>query len=335
MSQDAKLDQDTSADPTLDEGPGNDVIENDGIEDMGDDAASSPATKGETDDRDLLSVVRDVVPDEEEQTDGEQTASPAEGEESTEETPEEGEAPAEPDDEDYTDVPFHKHPRFQQLLRKSKAFEQDASQYQKIQNFMDTQGLVPEEAADLLIIGGLMKTNPVEAWNRMKPAVQKLLIAAGEVLPDDLQQRVAKREISREAAVEISRLRAKQQSQTTLQSFEQQRQEQQRQQAAAQALNDAAISWANDRQRKDPNFSTKVKALEDAVAVLWYREGKPNTPEGVKAQLDKAYKTLAAPAQAKPAPRPAQRQNASGQVAGNPRPAAKSMMDIIDSVVEA
>ena len=335
MPKDANLDLDPSADPTLDEGPGNEVVENDGIEDMGDEAASSPAT-GEADDRDLLSVVRDVVPDDEaEQTDGEQPASPAEGEEEPDEPSEEEAAQAELDDEDYTDVPFHKHPRFQQLLRKTKAFEQDATRYQNVQSFMEQHNLGAEEAADLLVIGGLMKTNPAEAWNRMKPTIQKLLIAAGEVLPDELQQRVAKREISREAAIEMSRLRAQQSSGAARQSFEQQRQAQLREQEAISALTSTASSWEQDRRRKDPNFDTKYEALMDAVYVLQRREGKPNTPEGVKEQLNKAYKTLASPAQAKPTQRPAQRQNASGQVAGNPRPAAKSMMDIIDSVVEA
>lgn len=328
MSQDAKMGQDTSTDPTLDE---HDIFDDGNTPEveLSDDAASSPATDVASEDDDLLSIARDVV-DEQTKTDPEEPASSAESEEATEEASEDA-ATAE-DDEDYTDVPFHKHPRFQQLLRKSKAFEQDATRYHNVQNFMDQHGLGAEEAADLLVIGGLMKTNPAEAWNRMKPTIQKLLVAAGEVLPNDLQQRVQKGEISREGAIEISRLRAQQQSLAATQSFEQQRQAQQREQEAISALTNTASAWEQDRRRKDPNFDTKYEALMDAVYVLQRREGKPNTPEGVKAQLDKAYKSLAAPAKPQPTQRPAQRQNSSGQVAGNAKPAQQSTLDIINQI---
>lgn len=138
-----------------------------------------------------------------------------------------------------------------------------------------------------------------------------------------------------QAAIEMSRLRAQQQSGAARQSFEQQRQEAQRTQEAQRALATTASTWEADRRRKDPNFDTKYDALMDAVYVLQRREGVPNTPEGVKAQLDKAYKSLA-PVQSKPTPqRTPPRQNMSGQVAGNQRPAVRNTMDIIDSVVEA
>lgn len=116
-------DQVSSPDPVLDD-------EVEGQQPATDEAASSPATEGEDGD-DLLSVVRDVVGDKREDADPE-PAPPAEPE-VTAETPE----AKEPDDEDYSDVPFHKHPRFQQLLRKEKASRENAQRYENVQNFMD------------------------------------------------------------------------------------------------------------------------------------------------------------------------------------------------------
>lgn len=298
-----------------------------------DDADSSPATGEESSEAETLSVVRDVVGDEEEAP-AEEQASPAEGEEAGPEAGDDAPEAKEQDDEDYTDVPFHKHPRFQQLLRKAKTYEEDAKRYQNVQSFIDQHGLRADEAAELLVIGGLMKTNPAEAWRRMKPAVQKVLMAAGEVLPDDLKERVQKGEISPQAALEVSRLRAQQSSMESMRAFEQQRQEQMRLQEMQTRLQQTAASWEQDRRAKDPNFDAKYDALLDGVYALQRREGIPTTPEGVRDQLTRAYKAITPPAAAKPRPAP-KPTNASGQVAGNQRPAEQSTLDIIRAHVGA
>src|SRR5690625_2232221 len=122
-----------------------------------DDADSSPATGEESSEAETLSVVRDVVGDEEEAP-AEEQASPAEGEEAGPEAGDDAPEAKEQDDEDYTDVPFHKHPRFQQLLRKAKTHEEDAKRYQNVQSFIDQHGLQADEAAELLVIGGDRKS---------------------------------------------------------------------------------------------------------------------------------------------------------------------------------
>jgi hypothetical protein len=288
-----------------------------------DEAVSSPATGEE--DADLLSVVRDVV----KESRASDTASPAEGEEENGQT---AGGNAKEDDENFSDVPFHKHPRFQQLLRKSKTFEQDAIRYQNVQGFLDREGLSAEEAADGLIIMGLMKTNPAEAWARLQPTLQKLAVAAGVILSEDLQARVQKGELSQEAAMEISRAKAQVQSTQAAQSFQEQRRRQQEQTAFAQSITNAAVEWEEDRKAKDPNFGAKQELLMKEVAYLQVKEGRPNTPEGVKAQLQKAYKAVNAafrPAVPTSSPRPAARPVTGGQVAGNQRPEAMSTLDIV------
>ncbi|QIG74381.1 hypothetical protein EVC08_069 [Rhizobium phage RHph_N65] len=309
-------DLEPSTDPTLDENS------QPGASGKADDAVSSPATGEE--DADLLSVVRDVV----KESRASDTASPAEGEE------ENGQAAGakKEDDENFSDVPFHKHPRFQQLLRKSKTFEQDAIRYQNVQGFLDREGLSAEEAADGLVIMGLMKTNPAEAWARLQPTLQKLAVAAGVILSDDLQARVQKGELTSDAALEISRARAQASSVQAAQSFQEQRRRQQEQTSFAQSLTDAASAWEQDRMAKDPNFGAKQELLMKEVAYLHLKEGRPDTPAGVTAQLQKAYKAVNAtfrPAPPPPSPRPAARPVTGGQVAGNQRPAAMSTLDIV------
>lgn len=317
---------DNSADATVDATAGQNTPAND----QPNTAAPSAAT-GENDDSELLSVVRDVVTESRK----DQAASPAEGEVDGQSTADSA-AKKEPDDENYSDVPFHKHPRFQQLLRKSKTYEQDAKRYQNVQGFLDNAGLNAEEAADGLTSMALMKTNPVEAWKRIKPVIQKLLVAAGEVLPEDLQTMVKEGKMDHNAALEVSRSRAAVNATHVQRSFEQQRSERRQQQDAATALSTAANDWQADRQKKDPNFDKKFVSLQKEILFLQSQEGKPNTPEAVRAQLNKAYAAVNASLKpvVVPQPRNVQRRPeikpvTGGQVAGNTQPAPKTTLDIV------
>ena len=303
----------------------------DGQATAADATANSSNATGETDDS-LLSVVRDVVAESRKEDD--QTASPAEeGAEAEGSEPPEGQSPKE---DDYTDVPFNQHPRFKALVTEKNrykaerdGFRQDAERYQNVQSFIDSHGLQAEEAANLLLIGGLMKTNPAEAWRLMKPAVQNLLVAAGEVLPPELQQQVQAGQMSAEAAIEVSRARAALASQQAYARFEQERQQRSAWQSTATAIQTAASEWEAERTRKDPNFGTKLEPLMKEVAYLQLKEGKPNTPDGVRDQLNRAYKAL------KPPISPAAQQKRpitpirGGQVAGKTAPTEMSTLEMI------
>lgn len=319
-----------------------DVSENldDNVEDLAsseaeDNGATSSDAQEENDD-DLLDVVRSAA---EPEGKGEEEAS-----ETSTETPEDGadEGEAEEqdggEDDDYADVPFNQHPRFQHLIRTRdklkkdlEAANTDAQQYRNIENFLQTNNLSGQEAADGFEIMALMKANPQEAWKRLQPIMQDLLVAAGEVLPNDLRQRVQTGEISQEAAVEISRQRARATTlETQTQAQKEQWQRQQQEQAQA-AIRDTISNWEQNRRLRDPNFGEKFDRLQREVAYLQRTEGMPSTPKGVEDQLNRAYRSIA-PA-AKPAAQPtpqAKRPVVGGQAASataQPQPA--SVLDVI------
>lgn len=304
-----------------------DVVEgaDTGSTDTNADSSNAGATEDNT-----LSIVEDVV---KESREGSEAASPAEGQE--EETQPGGqEAKAEPDNENYSDVPFAKHPRFRQLLKERNTFKTEAEQYQNVQRFMDSNGISAEEAAEGFTIMAMMRSDPQKAWEMLRPHVQNLLVAAGEVLPDDLSQRVQKGELTPEAAFEVSRSRALVQTVQTNQTFQQQQAERQRQVEQAQSLYNTASDWQADRERKDPNFKAKFPLLQREIAFLQMQEGKPDTPQGVKDQLERAYKAVQLPAQATP-PRPTtnvNRPSASGQGSGSNQPRPQTTLDIIRQV---
>jgi len=301
-------------------------LDDDQITDLVDDAGSS--TAADETQKDTLSVVRDVVAAGREEA-PEGTGSSPEGEEEAVATTDEKSA----DDENYTDVPFHKHPRFQHLLREKKAAEVDAVRYRNVESFLERSHLDAAEAADGLEIMGLAKTDPVAAWERIKPWVEKVAVAAGVIMPPDLQQKVQQGEMTREAAVEVSKARAQVQTYQTRQQFDQQQAERRAQADSQQAIVSAATSWETDRQVKDPNFGAKLPALQRELAFLHATEGRPTTPQGVTDQCNRAYAAVnasfRAPAPPAPQRKPAVRPVTGGQVAGNPAAAPASTLDII------
>jgi hypothetical protein len=295
-------------------------------------AESSPAD-GATEES-TLSIVRDVVVDKKEEET--KAASPAEGSEEGQSTDEEPNKP-EQDDEKFSDVPFNKHPRFQKLLQERNDFKKDADSYRNVQTFMDNNGISAEEAAEGFVIMGMMKTDPAAAWERLKPYVQSLLTASGEVLPDDLANRVQMGEMTRDAAFEVSRSRAQLESYRNAQVFREQQAEQRRQQEYAGSLIRTAEAWEADRRAKDPNFEQKLVPLKKELAFIQMQEGKPTTLEGVQDQLKRAYAAVVLPAPITSTPQPVRprvspRPTMAGQGKGNAQPAPQSTLDIIRAV---
>jgi CRISPR/Cas system CSM-associated protein Csm2 small subunit len=293
-----------------------------------DDAGSSDATGATKED--TLSIVRDVV---KEKAAALEAASPAETGDEAEQPPVDQTPKKDPDDENYSDVPFHKHPRFQHLLRKAKTYEQDAKRYQNVQGFLDTNGLSGQEAVDGLEIMALAKTQPAKAWERVKPWIQSLLQASGEVLPEDLAGRVQRGEINQDAAFELSRSRAQLQSFETAKTFEEQQRQRREAETQANSLYQTALDWENDRRAKDPNFEAKLVPIQEKLAYMQMREGKPATKEGVLDQLKRAYEAVILPSAAaqpqRTSQRVTQRAPMSGHASGNAQPKPQTTLDII------
>ncbi len=291
-----------------------------------DDAGSSAAsTEGV---KDLLSVVRDAVPPRKD------PASPAAGENSDQPKADASDKKGtEPDNENFSDVPFHKHPRFQQLVTERNQFREGAQQYDQVQNFLRQNGVTAEEAAEILEVRAMMKRDPAKAWEVVKPLVHQLLIDAGKILPQDLQQQVAQNQISQAAALEISRLRALAASQTKAVEQDRARAEENakldNQKAIYKAIGDREI----ELRRTDPDFESKMDDVQRELAWVHRRDGPGDTPQKALQQLNDAVEAVnkrhkaAASQQRMQQKRPI----TGGRVAGGNQAAAKptSMLDVV------
>jgi hypothetical protein len=300
------------------------------------DGEGSSASQAKTEDEGLLGVVRDAAPAKKPDA---AAASPAEGAE-TGDKPGEG-APKQPDNENYSDVPFNKHPRFRQLLSERNANKGDAEKYRQVDTFIRDNGMSAQEAADLLTVGAMAKTNPAKAWELARPWVENLLKAAGEVLSPELQQAVQEGRMTQEAAYEVSRSRASVASMEASRGFEERRRQEQTQTEHARSITTAAEDWETDRRARDPNYDTKLELIHREIAWRHHNGDVPKTPAEVKAQLDDAYKAVnaalkppatppaAAPGRQAP-PRAATKPVTGGSVAGgNAKPAPRSMLEVV------
>lgn len=302
--------------------------------------ADSPSAPGEK--KTVLDVVRDAAP--------QNRASPADAN-AKDESPKPGdEQGAEESEEESAakeaELPYHKDPRFQRIIRQratykeqAARYEQDAQRYRNVQTFLDTHGVNAEEAASALQIAALIKTDPHKAWEALKPIAEQLLTQIGGILPPDLVQRVNAGELTEGAARELSKARAAAEVARKQISFDQQLRQTREQQERVSAVQSAAATWEAERRERDPNYAQKVPLLEREILFLQRNEGMPTTPEGVKAQLAKAYRTVnqqftaakvASPVAAAPERKPEVKPVRSGGVASDgARPKAKSVLDIV------
>ena len=283
---DNELESTSSVDTTLDEG---DDIRGEGSA-VGDNGAESSDAHDEGQgERSTLDVVQDVV----KQRDPEAAGSSPEAKKEGEEVDQKGtQAAKEPDDEKFSDVPFHKHPRFQQLLKQRDSLKVDADRYRNVDNFLRQHGVPAEEASQALKWAAMRRADPVALWKEIRPWVQDLLVEAGEVLPQDLKGRVESGELTVEAANELAKERAKSAGLERSRKTEQERAEEQRTHDHITSLRNAANTWEAERSAKDPNFEAKRPKIMKELAWIHTTEGKADTPEKVREQLDRAYKAV-------------------------------------------
>lgn len=287
-------------------------------------ADSSSATQAK-DEKSVLSIVRDAVKTGE-------TPETSTGKERDHQAAQ----PKEPDNEHYSDVPFHNHPRFRALIQERNDLRAPAESYRKIDSFCTENAITSEEAAAALNWLALTKRDPEKAWSEIRPTIQGLLTMIGEVLPQDLREKVAAGQMTAEVAKALSKERAKATIANGAMSFRDQ-QDAARQRAAEQRaqadkadqVRTAAREWETAARSADPDYARKEERLRKEVVYLQRVDGVPDTAEGVKAQLDKARKAVNAEFAAARQRRPGIQPVVGGSTSGTPRAKPTSVLEIV------
>lgn len=277
--------------------------------------AAESSAAGETDAKErqsLLSVIQDAVKKPEvaagasstnegaEKVEGEDEASAAKAEDAAEE----------PDD---SKLPFHNHPRWQQVIAERNELRPRAEQFDRITGFMEASHLTAPEVAEGFEVMALLKSGDPdklrEALGWFAPRVQALRDALGEVLPDDLQAKVDDGALDADAAAELAATRAAERLRVRREKDEGDRAtEADLVKAATEAANAQAYAvqtWEDGIRKSDPDYAKKAELVETTTMALVLKEGRPKTVEEAMALAKRAYaKVNEQFAALRPTPRP-------------------------------
>lgn len=245
----------------------------------------------------LLDVVKSVVEPKPEASE-DSSASEAKTEDGADaEKPGEGEAA---EDQTDADVPFHKHPRWQEMKAERDAFKSQAEGFQQITNFMNENRLSSEEVSEGFAVMAALKSGAPEdlqaAYDWFVGNTQRLAEALGHQLPEDIRSKVENGLLDEEAAQDLARQRARAsllEQQTRQITEDQQRAVQaQEMQVAQQRMVSAVQSWEEGIKARDPDYASKKAVLvEDQVRAIIQRNGgvSPRSTEEAVALAEQAY----------------------------------------------
>ena len=217
------------------------------------------------------------------------------------------------------DLPFHKEPRFQELVtQKNEARQQYeavkplAEQAKVLNEFLTGNNIPPQEFQAALQYLQLKRTNPVAAYQQLKVDFDALALMNGEVLPPDLQAEVASGVMTPERAKELARL----QGQTRYQQWQQQLGAQGQQQQMAQMVSAASSQWTMNKQTQDPDLkpgSDLWKLVQDKInAMPQFRSPQEAITGSEQAYAEaKAFFSRYQPRQVIPSRRISQHKNSS------------------------
>lgn len=225
-------------------------------------------------------------------------------EKSEDETKDKDDKSDEPSDEELKAWKPKTRKRFEDLQAKYRNVnerlekaEVEAGQYRQFTEFLEGNRITQDEANNLFNIGALMKNDPVKALEVMTPYYNNLLQVTGNVLPADLQTQVSQGYITKQHALELSRLRASGQTNMAIQQERQQHTRQQeiaRQQQNTASMQTAIADWEKQWSTSDPDYSVKKDRVLERVELMLARANRDGKlPQTVDQAVELANKAKA------------------------------------------
>lgn len=180
--------------------------------------------------------------------------------------------------------------------RKLRAeLEPRAQMFDEMAGFVTATGMSQDQFVEGLNIMGWLVTDPVKAYEALKPIYENLQAHMGERLPADLQAQVDDGRIAPELAQELAFNRSQRtlletknaqrtQYQTELDSQQAERLELERSEAETRQT---IAEWEARQLATDPDFKLKAQYISDRAYVMLNQEGRKN-PKEMLDLLDRA-----------------------------------------------
>ena len=158
---------------------------------------------------DLLSVVQSAIEGDETEAAESQSVEVEEGDfDEDEDEAEPLDASDEDDDGEVPDRGPVPYDRFQKVISQKNEYKEGHNQYQKITSYLASNNINAEEASTGLQIMALMKNDPQRALEALTPYMETLRQLTGDVMPDDIRERVDDGYMDEDAGKELARARA-------------------------------------------------------------------------------------------------------------------------------
>jgi len=301
------------------------------LEEDGAQAQTTDSKPGETEDS-LLAVVQNVAQATNEPTDSDAESPTAS--QSQESTIEEASADSA---EDFSKLPFNKHPRFRELVKEKNTYkaqmaeyESDARQFREIQGFMQANGLTADEVANQLdMLAKIKAGDPTKAYEILKGKLDELELAVGKRLPPELEEKVDQGYIDRETAQEVFQRQMEAERRATTAQSQLDRLSQNDQRAQVQSIANTVSAWEQAIKSTDPDFDLKAELVKDRVRAHVSMNGVPrNADEALKVSKD-AYESVTQLLLRARGDRAPMRTAVGGKTNGSASPEPKSLLDVV------
>lgn len=266
-------------------------------------------------------------------------------EEATEESPdsETAEAESSPDDDQAgkdepgkvegeqpkADVPFHKHPRWQEQVARNKELSQTVEALKPkaeiVQELVEATG-GEEGFESLRQLAHSYAHDPANAV----PLLEQLLADARQrggmvLVSEDLKQRVADGELDEQAALEVEQARVQKKTQAERSQLQQQQAVRANQEKMVKALNDVEVDYAS----RNPDYAEMQEQVKERLAFLC-AEKYPQNPQEAVGMFRKACEDVKTRIRKLvPSRQPIKHLRGTGSSVGA-KPAPKSLREVVE-----
>lgn len=287
----------------------------------------SSSTESETED-DLLSVVQSAIDN------GETAETESQSvEEETEDVQTNTPLTEESEKEVLDNVPLHLQPRFKEVIAEKNEYKRGHEQYEKIQSSLREMRLSAEETAQGLSIMGLMKSNPQAALEALQPIINNLQQVTGQIIPNDIQQKIEDGYMDEDVGKELARTRADVQIQKNANQQMLNEQEQMKTRSEINSLAQSVTNWEKNVRKTDPDFDFKQDEIDDRVSALVRERGRPNNSDDAVALAQEAYDTVNKRYRSRMGVKSPIRSLSGGKLGGSPIPEPKSLMEAVQNAL--
>ncbi|WP_176074328.1 hypothetical protein [Brucella intermedia] len=223
-------------------------------------------------------------------------------------------------------TPSQQH-RIRELAQKTKAAQEEAVKFQQelevmkpkaermdqLIGYMQTHEITPDHLDNALGLTAMINRGDYrQALPILEGLIQQVRQAAGDVLPDDLQQQVNLGYITEQHARELNRAKAGERQMADKMQRERARQDQERQQREVQDVMERAVNaaeaWNREQATTDPDWNLKRELVTQGMELELLRvgaKGYPRTEKDVRDLLNKVKSNVEQNlSRFRPAPKP-------------------------------